>query len=406
MNSKYKDILNLTVIVSALGYFVDIFDLLLFGVVRIPSLKDLGIPQDQLLTVGVMLLNRQMLGLLLGGIFWGVLGDKLGRVSVLFGSIFLYSSANLLNAFVHSVDAYGLLRFIAGFGLAGELGLAITLVSETLPKGSRGYGTTFVASIGVCGSIAAAVIAEHFHWRTAFMIGGGLGLVLLIFRIKLHESHLYQNVKNQKISRGNFLMLFKTKERFLKYLYLILIGVPIWFTAGIIILFSPEFAQALQVSGPMTAGNAIFYFYIGVGIGDMVSGIVSQKIKSRKKVLLGFLIIWAISLSIYLFTTQISITSFYSECILLGFTTGYWIVFLTAAAEQFGTNLRSTVTTTVPNFIRGSVIPLSMAFECFRQRIGIIHSGFVLGAICLILALWAYSQMTESYEKSLDFLET
>src|SRR5678815_49497 len=136
---------RLAVIVAALGYFVDIYDLLIFGIVRADSLKSIGIAPDAQLGPTQLILNTQMIALLLGGILWGVLGDKRGRISVLFGSIILYSLANIANGFVHTVPQYAAARFLAGLGLAGELGGGITLVSESLDEKTRGHGTTIVA---------------------------------------------------------------------------------------------------------------------------------------------------------------------------------------------------------------------------------------------------------------------
>lgn len=405
MKNSDSKVLSLPVIVAALGYFVDIFDLFLFGTVRVASLKDLGLNGDQLLEAGVSLLNMQMLGVLIGGVLWGILGDKKGRVSVLFGSIFLYSSANLVNGFIHSIEWYGVLRFLAGLGLAGELGAAVTLVSEILPKEKRAYGTTIVASFGLCGSIAAGLTAEYVSWRTAYIIGGVLGLALLLLRIRISESHLFQNVQNANVIRGKFLMIFTNKERFLRYLYLILIGVPIWCTVGIVITFAPEYATALNVLEPVTAGKAIFYTYIGVALGDFASGLWSQWVRSRRKILAAFILQLAVLLGIFLNFSGMSVYEFYLMCVLLGFATGYWAVLMTTAAESFGTNLRSTVSTSVPNFIRASVVPISFLFKPLKEQIGLIHSTLVLATLCIMLAFWALWNLKETSQVSLDFLE-
>lgn len=401
-------VLTANVIVSALGYFVDIYDLLLFSIVRVQSLRDLGVAETDLLPVGVHLINMQMFGMLIGGILWGVWGDRRGRVSVLFGSIVLYSLANLANAYVHSVEHYAWLRFIAGIGLAGELGAAITLVSETLSKEHRGYGTAIVAGVGVLGAILAALVADAFPWRTAYLIGGGLGLVLLVARISMFESGLFERAKtsNQGIARGNFLRLFTDLDRFRKYLACILIGVPIWFAIGILITFSPEIARELGTTGPVSAGKAVLWAYVGLSIGDIASGFLSQRIGSRKRVLFLFLTMTAAFVSLNGVFRGMSPEAYYALLALMGFGTGYWAVFITVASEQFGTNLRATVTTTVPNFVRGSVVLLTGSFQALRPSFGLLPAAMIVGFSTLLIALLATASLNESYGNDLDFSET
>ncbi len=364
VSDKSKKGVAAIVIVAALGYFVDIYDLILFSIVRVASLKSLGITDEtQLLDVGVMLLNMQMGGMLLGGILWGVLGDKRGRISVLFGSIFLYSAANIANGFVQDVPMYAVLRFIAGIGLAGELGAGITLVSEVMPKNKRGYGTMIVASIGVMGAVAAALVVDLTEWRTSYYIGGGMGLLILLLRVGVYESGMYNSIKEAKdIGKGQFIKLFTDKKKFLKYLYCILIGLPLWFVVGILITFSPEFGRFFGIEEPISAGKSVMYCYIGLVFGDMLSGTLSQYWKSRKKTLYYFLLATLVTISIYLFLNSFGVVYFYGVCIAIGISVGYWVIFVTNASEQFGTNLRSTVATSVPNLIRGSVIPLTSLF--------------------------------------------
>ncbi|MFO7445780.1 MAG: MFS transporter [Ignavibacteriaceae bacterium] len=401
----FRQLLTTTVIVSALGYFVDIYDLILFGIVRIPSLTEMGVTGNELIETGVFLLNMQMSGMLIGGIIWGVWGDKRGRLSVLFGSIFLYSAANFANAFVTSTDMYAILRFIAGVGLAGELGAAVTLVSETLPKELRGYGTAIVATVGVTGAIAAAIIGDIFPWQTAYIIGGVLGIVLLIMRIKMYESGMYKEIQKSSVSKGNFLKLFTSKDRFFRYLNCILIGLPIWFVVGTLITFSPEFAKVLNVQGPISAGQSIMFTYIGLIFGDFASGFLSQAMKSRKKVVLIFQLLTFVFILVYLFTTGLSVTMFYFICILLGIAIGYWAVFVTAASEQFGTNLRSTVTTTVPNFIRGSVVPITLVFNYLREPLGLIYAALLVGTVTVIIGFISLYHLEETFNKDLNFIE-
>lgn len=398
-------VLNLAVVVSALGYFVDIFDLLLFGIVRVASLKDIGVPDDQLMAVGISLLNDQMLGVLVGGIFWGVLGDKRGRVSVLFGSIFLYSIANLANAFVHSVEAYSVLRFIAGLGLAGELGLAVTLVSEVLSSHHRGYATTIIASFGVLGALAAALCAQWFGWRTCYIIGGVLGLLLLLLRVRLHEPEMFKSVREQDIQRGNLTMLFKP-ERLRKYLALIFIGAPAWFIIGIVVTFSTEVGRALRVTGEVSSGTAILFCYGGLVVGDVASGLLSQYIKSRKATIRLFLALTAVSLSIALLSKGVSPSTYYGLCFILGLSIGYWAVIITTSAEMFGTNLRSTVTTTVPNFIRATVVPMGVLLRHFEAQLGgILPSLGLVGTLVILTAFFALKSIPETFGANLHYIE-
>lgn len=409
MDPKKESIRNslliTTVLVSSLGYFVDIYDLILFGIVRIPSLTELGVRGDELIKVGVFILNMQMAGMLIGGIIFGIWGDKRGRLSVLFGSIFLYSIANLLNAFVTDVNLYAVIRFVAGIGLAGELGAAVTLVSEVMTKETRGYGTAIVATIGVSGAIFAAIIGEKFNWHIAYIIGGVLGLILLLLRIRMFESGMYKSLTSSNVSRGNFLKLFTSKDRFLRYAYCILIGLPIWYVVGILITFSPEFGKVLGVKEPINAGNSILFTYTGLIFGDFASGFLSQLIKSRKKVVMIFIALTTVFIFVYLFSSGLSKDMFYGLCVLLGISIGYWAVFVTTASEQFGTNLRSTVTTTVPNFIRGSVVPITIAFSMLRPAFGMIHSALIVGIISVLLAVFAAYKLEETYGKDLNFFE-
>lgn len=404
--SKLKEICIAPVIVGALGYFVDIYDLVLFSIVRVQSLKALGLDGEELLNQGVRLINMQMGGMLVGGVFWGILGDKKGRISVLFGSIFLYSAANIANAFVTNVDQYAILRFIAGVGLAGELGAAITLVSEVLSKENRGYGTTLIASVGICGAILAGVIGESFDWKIAYIIGGVLGLALLVLRINIRESGMFAEC-NQKsgVKRGDLKMLFMSRERLLKLLYCILIGVPVWFVIGILVTFSPELAQQLGVSGAVTGGWAILCTYAGLAIGDLSSGLLSQWMGSRRRIVALYLLFTGLLVAIYGTLSGVTPTTFYTICFFLGVGTGYWALFVTIAAEQFGTNMRATITTSAPNFVRGSVVPLTMSFKALSPSVGLIASAMIVGFVSLLIAFFALWKMDETFGKDLDYYE-
>lgn len=406
---RQKTQVTATIITAALGYFVDIYDLILFNVVRQSSLLAIGVPADQLLATGVLLLNMQMGGMLVGGIIWGILGDKRGRVSVLFGSIFLYSLANFLNAFVSTVPAYASLRFIAGVGLAGELGAAITLVSEIMSKEKRGYGTTIVAAFGICGAVLAALIAGKFDWKIAYIVGGVMGFALLILRWGIYESGMYDQIKSKDVGRGDPFLLFKNRERLWRYINCILIGIPIWYAIGILVAFSPEFALAMNVTEKIQAGTSIMYCYIGLAIGDLASGFLSQIFRSRKKIVFCFLFLTAVTALTYLFLgrlkSNVTARDIYWLCGILGFATGYWAVFVTVASEQFGTNIRATVTTTVPNFVRGSVVPVSSSFKFLAAHIGVVQSGVIVGSIVLLIAFAGLWGLKETFGKDLDYID-
>ena len=406
MENKTK-LLNAAVLVASLGYFVDIYDLLLFSIVRVPSLQSMGLTGQDIMDSGIFLLNVQMIGLLAGGIFWGILGDKRGRLSVLFGSIFMYSTANIANGFVDTVEAYAFWRFIAGFGLAGELGAGITLVAEIMPKEKRGYATTIVAAVGVSGAVVAYFVAQYFDWRTSFFIGGGLGLSLLLLRFGVAESGMFGKANIHHTSRGNFFSLFTNYTRFIKYLRCIVIGVPLWFVVGILITLSPEFGKVLNVKGDVNAGAAVACCYAGLVLGDIASGLLSQILKSRIKVIYTYLFLSIISISTYFMIHDISLFAFYSICLFLGFSVGYWVIFMTIATEQFGTNIRATVTTTVPNFVRGAVVPLSLLFQYLKGVLNgsLIQAGIVVAILSLGLAFWALHKMEETFTKDLDYLE-
>ncbi|PVX47119.1 putative MFS family arabinose efflux permease [Flavobacterium sp. 103] len=407
-----KSILNAAVIVAALGYFVDIYDLLLFGIVRTDSLKDLGITGDAVRNQGEYLISMQMFGMLFGGILWGILGDKKGRISVLFGSILLYSVANIANGMVTTVDGYAFWRLIAGIGLAGELGAGITLVAESLPKDKRGYGTMIVASVGVSGAVAAYLVYQFFQdWRLCYYAGGGLGILLLFLRIRITESGMFKQVQQSEEKKGDFLSLFTNSKRFSKYLQCILIGIPLWFLVGVLITFSPEFAKALGVQQAETiaAGKAIAFCYSGLVIGDIASGLLSQWLKSRKKIMCLFLVFNLIMIFVYLNAYGISVSTFYLLCFAMGVSVGYWVLFVTIAAEQFGTNIRATVTTTVPNFVRGSLPLIILIYSFFRDRLfhgDILKSGMIVGSLLSIISLLALGKLKETFHVDLDYSES
>jgi putative MFS transporter len=404
--------INAAVVIAALGYFVDIYDLLLFGIVRTASLTDLGIIGEANRNQGEFLISMQMYGMLFGGIFWGILGDKKGRLSVLFGSIITYSIANIANGMVHSIEAYAFWRLVAGIGLAGELGAGITLVTETLPKEKRGYGTTIVAAVGLMGAVVANLIYQVFEdWRLCYYAGGVLGLMLLLLRIGASESFMYSNTSAKKSERGNFLALFTDRQRTLRYLQCILIGIPLWFIIGVLITFAPEFAKSLNIQNAETirAGHAIAWCYGGLVLGDITTGLLSQLLKSRKKVMYIFFILNFIMVVIYLNIAAISPNLFYILCMLMGFSVGYWVIFVTIAAEQFGTNIRATVTTTVPNFVRGSLPIILLLYQFFRNDIfkgDILKAAMVVASILSVIAVLALWRLSETFHKDLDYEES
>lgn len=416
LSSKSKatqpGLFSLPVIVAALGYFVDIYDLLLFGIVRVPSLKDLGLTPDEISIVGASILNWQMGGLLLGGILWGVLGDKRGRLSVLFGSIITYSIANIACGFIKHVTFmdpvtyYALMRFVAGIGLAGELGAGITLVSEILPKEKRAIGTSLVAGIGLSGAVVAYFTVKYFDWQMAFFVGGGLGIGLLLLRVGVVESGMFKNVTEQAhVNRGDFLSFFTNASRLNRYLKCIGIGIPTWFVIGILATFSNEFGKALGIAEEIQPGLAIMWCYVGLAAGDLASGFISHELSSRKRavtLLMGIALVFSL---VYLFLGIKTATMLYSLCLAMGFGIGYWAMFVTIGAEQFGTNLRATAATTVPNMVRGLVIPMTLTYQALKPSLDVINSAAVVGLISFILGFYSILTIPETHGKDLDYLE-
>ena len=403
--------MSLAVIVAALGYFVDIYDLILFGMVRTPSLKALGITGDALTTEGLYLLNMQMGGMLLGGILWGVIGDKRGRLSVLFGSIAMYSVANIANGTVDTLQGYAICRLIAGIGLAGELGAGITLVSELMGKHNRGVGTTLVAALGVSGGVVAGLIGGAFpgvgvDWRTAYYIGGGMGLALLALRIGVVESGMFrETVKRTNVSRGNFFKLFTDRARLVRYVAIICVGVPVWYVIGILFLFSRELGGALGLDPAPNPATSLFFCYAGCAVGGLGCGLLSQYLKSRKKALAIFLAATALSMLAYFTIGGTSRTVFYVICCVGGAASGYWAVFVATAAELFGTNLRATVTTTVPNFVRGSAVLVTTGFKGLTPSLGLVGAAIAVGIATLAIAVAGLVSLRETFGVDLDFHE-
>ncbi len=404
--SSTKNPFNIIVIVAALGYFVDIYDLILFGIVKDPSLRALGVLEEDMYAVGTHLLDMQMIGMLLGGIAWGILGDKKGRLSTLFLTIMMYSLANIANGFVQTIQQYEWLRFIAGFGLAGELGIGITLVSEVMSKESRGIGTSIVSSIGIAGAILGFLVADLFDWRMAYWVGGGLGLLLLALRVSVYESGMFEKTKHENVKRGDFFSLFTNSNRIKKYILSILIGIPVWFVISQLAIQAPTYAKALGIEGKILGANAVMYHYIGASIGSMLFGLLSEKLKSRKKSLLIASASLGIFMALFFFPFSLSPTVFYMILALLGVSMGgLWAVFMMNASEQFGTNLRATVTTTVPNFVRGTTVIISISIAYLLNSFNLWTAGLIVGVICIALSIFSIFGSEESYGKDLDYNE-
>lgn len=399
---------NVIVIVAALGYFVDIYDLILFGIVKNPSLIDIGITsKEALFSQGNFLLNMQMAGMLLGGIVWGILGDKRGRLSTLFITILLYSLANIANGFVQTFEQYAWLRLISGFGLAGELGIGITLVSEVMSKESRGMAGSFVSGIGIAGSALAFLIAEKFNWRIAYWAGGGLGLLLLVMRVAVHESGMYEKSKEEGVIRGDFFSLFANFSRFKKFILCIVLAIPTWYTVSVLTINAPTLAQdALHITGEVKGSFSVMWHYIGAALGSFVFGYISLKLQSRRKAIAWSVVGMALLTAIYFSLFGASPTLFYFVLFLLGIPMGgLWALFITTTSEQFGTNIRATVTTSAPNFVRGATILITYMLALFTSVSGVLMAGIWVGVIFLGLALVATYFLEESYGKDLDYNE-
>lgn len=401
-----KNPFNIIVIVAALGYFVDIYDLILFGIVKDPSLRSIGIAEEDMFAVGNHLLNMQMIGMLLGGIAWGILGDKKGRLSTLFLTILLYSFANIANGFVQNITQYEWLRFVAGFGLAGELGVGITLVSEVMSKESRGIGTSIVSGIGIAGAVLGFLVADLFDWRVAYFVGGGLGLLLLILRVSVYESGMFEKTKTENVKRGDFLSLFSNTRKIKKYLFSILIGVPVWYVISQLAIQAPTYAHEIGITEKVFGANAVMYHYIGASIGSLLFGYLSEFLLSRKKALYISIISMAVFIGFFFFPLSLTATAFYVVIGLLGvFMGGLWAVFMANASEQFGTNVRATVTTTAPNFVRGTTVLVSIGISSLMNVYGLWTAGLIVGIICIAVSFISIAGIEETYGKELDYNE-
>ena len=404
-SNSLRPLFALPVIVAALGYFVDVYDLLLFNIVRVPSLKDIGLSEADISIIGGKILNYQQAGLLIGGIVWGILGDKRGRLSVLFGSIITYSLANIACGFVHDPQLYAILRLIAGLGLAGELGAGITLVSEILPPHLRGYGSSLVASVGLLGAVVAYFTVTLFDWRTTYFVGGGLGLGLLLMRVSVLESGMFKRTQETGVSRGNFWALFRTRTSTLRYLRCMGIAVPTYFVIGILATFGNEFGKALGIAEAIQPGRCLMLMYVGTVAGDLFSGILSQWLQARRRAIGWMMGLALILVGIYLFGGIKSTSLFYNSYLLMGFSIGYIAMFLTITAESFGTNLRATATTSVANNVRATTLLSIPAYQAMKPSLGVIESAAIVALICFVLGFWSLFTMEETYGKELDYSE-
>jgi putative MFS transporter len=405
-NQRSTSLFQLAVIVSALGFFVDVYDLLLFGIVRKPSLSDLGLSPEEVLSQGELIISVQMIGLLVGGVIWGILGDKKGRLKVLFASILMYSVANILNGMVTNIPQYIALRFIAGIGLAGELGAGVTLVSEILPKEKRGIASAMIAAFGILGAVTAFILNRYFDWRTCYYIGGGLGLVLLLLRVSVSESGLFTQVTTTTVSRGNFLMFFNDRDRFSRFIKCLFIGLPAWYIIGVLVTFSDQFGNELGIPG-IDPGRAIMYLYLAIAFGDLTVGLLAQYLKSRKKALLIFYGVTIFFMILYFTQEGGSVSNFYLICAGLGYGTGFTVVYITMSAEQFGTNLRASAAISIPNMVRG-VLPLIILLFKFNRTLfdSYVTGGWVTGVILFAIAIPAAITTRETFGRDLDYLET
>jgi MFS family permease len=409
MALRLKDPKVLLIVVASLGYFVDIYDLILFNVVKKESLLAIGVAENELKDWEIFLFNWQMGGMLVGGILWGILGDTKGRLKVLFGSILMYSLANIANAYVWNTESYAVVRFLAGVGLAGELGAGITLVSEIMDKEKRGYGTMIIVTFGALGAVFAALVGDFFSWKTAYWTGGLMGLALLLMRVGTIESGMFREMQKSSVKKGDFFALFVHPRRMIKYMHCVFLGLPVWYVVGVLIALSESyFEPMLQIGEKIETGKAIMFCYIGLSAGDLLSGLMSQWWRSRLKVVITYLLFCAFTVILFLFSTRgMGASYFYFVCFLLGAATGYWALFVSIAAEQFGTNIRATVTTTVPNFVRGAVIPITFSFKSLADipGLGIFGSALIVGGICLVLSLISSLSLKDTFGRDLHFME-
>jgi MFS transporter, putative metabolite:H+ symporter len=391
--------------VAALGYFVDVYDLLIFGAERVESLQAVGVPKEDMKDVGILILNFQMAGLILGGFLFGILADKLGRLKVLFASILLYSVANIANAFVTTVPAFAGARFFAGIGLAGELGVALSWISESLERRQRTIATMIVSAIGLFGGIAAALVGSVCHWKTSYIIGGVMGLILLVLRISVKESKIF--IKNQfkDIKRGDLIELFGSRKQLYKYLLCVFAGAPAVVFINLYITLTPEFALAFGITEPVSVSTAIMVYLMVFAVSDILCGFLSKLMQKRKGPLLIYACMQIFATAYFLLAPPDTAMGYYYRCAFLGFSIGYWGILITNSVEQFGTNIRATVATSTPNLIRGLTIPASLIFTNLIPAYGLVRSGAIVGFSLIVISIISILLLKDKFENNLNFTE-
>lgn len=444
--------IGLSVAAAALGYFVDLFDIVIFGVVRVNSLIGLKLQGAEITDWGIRLLNLQMLGMLIGGFAWGYVGDRLGRRFALLSTIAVFSFANLANAYVGTVEQYAALRFLAGFGLAGELGAGVTLVSELMPKNRRGYGITLVSFLGLVGALTASYVGSHFEWRNAYFIGGSMGLVVLLLRFvgmaesEMFEKHDAPNGRQQvailgwiaapliiallwlMFGNGSALAqlglppvivtvallaailagLFTPQRSFITKFYAVTaVGVPIWFVSALFVNLAPEFGKALALTDfdPKTfVGQVLAWQASGLALGSALTGVFSEWVGSRKRVL--WICLAGLAALVVVQSTLLHDAASYAHLMFgVGLFQGYWTAFIAMAAEQFGIDVRATVSSSIPNIVRAMTVPVTLSVRGLEPVAGWTHASLLVGAIVFVLALLGLSQLQETYGKNLDYAE-
>jgi MFS transporter, putative metabolite:H+ symporter len=396
----------LGIIVSALGFFVDLYDIMALAAIGENSLRSIGIAEAAIKKELTYLQSMQMWGMLLGGFLWGIIGDKYGRLKVLFGSIILYSVFTLLNAFVTGINGYAACRFFAGLGLAGELGAGITLVSEQMRKEKRGLGPAIIAGFGVLGAIVAVIIGKNYDWKTVYIVGGTLGFGLLLLRLGVVESGLFTIARKSNIARGSFMVILKNKEHLKKFACILLVGMPGWFVNGVMMQLSNFISKSMGMNPLPDKGKVIIYFFIALSLGDVMGGVVSQWLKSRKKSIYIFLLLHLLMLVLFFTVAKNSVQLYYFIFAGLGLSVGFVIQLFTLAAEQFGTNIRTLVTSSGLNLVRGWVIPLAALFTWMNEGLLIIEwkSAAVIAFVVVAVSFWALSQLEETFDKDLAFV--
>lgn len=393
----------LTVLVVALGYYVDAYDLLVMSAVRKPSLLSLGVPESETLNIGLSLLNYQLVGLMIGGVMWGVIADKYGRKKALFGSILIYSFANIANGYINSVNMYYWLRIIAGFGLAGELGVGISLITENVAKERRTISTAIVSFFGMLGASTGGWFGSIFEWQNCFLIGGFAGLLLLLLRLKVEESVMFNEIKDKNVSKGNIWMIIKNPKTLLTYFFCTLAGAASILFIGVFIQSTPELGKLFNLN--ITAGIALIWYYLGASVSEIIAGLLSKLLKERKAPIYIFYAISLLAITNFCVNVPNSPYFFYLNCLFLGFGLGWWSQLITLSAELFGINVRATAATSIPTFARAWNIPFSNIFKQNIPNLGIVNSAFGIGVIVVSLAIISITMVKETFENDANFIE-